>query len=83
LKHPDRQVANYLLKLKLSEQLDLATVEELQGLGAGPDTVAALRKLSEASATLAAPPPKPERIVLAPIPPPPVKKKKKGLSKEY
>src|SRR5207247_9035701 len=44
LKHPDRQVAAYLSKLKLSERLELRTVEELEGLGAGPATVDALRK---------------------------------------
>jgi len=32
-------------------------VEELQGLGAGPKTVAALRELSVASSTLSSPPP--------------------------
>jgi hypothetical protein len=72
LKHPDHQVATYLLKLKLSERLELATVEELQGLGAGPDTVAALRKMSVASNSLPAPPPKVEKIAPIPIPPPPV-----------
>jgi len=85
LKHPDRQVASYLLKLKLSERLDLSTVEELQGLGAGPDTVAALRKLSEGSASLAAAPPKVERIAPIPIPPPPVEAQNKLIEevREY
>src|SRR6266851_8809930 len=51
LKHPDKQVAGYLLKLKLSEHLDLRTIEELQGMGVGPSTMEALRKLVEISAT--------------------------------
>src|SRR5207302_8261915 len=62
LKHPDKQVASYLLKLKLSERLDARTIEELQGLGAGPGAMEALRKLMEGSAGLPAPPPKPVRI---------------------
>src|SRR5687767_13598091 len=66
LKHPDRQVAAYILKLKLSERLELKTIEELQGLGAGPASIEALRKLSEATASLPPPPPKPLKI--APIP---------------
>src|SRR5258708_28676795 len=72
LKHPDKQVASYLLKLKLSEHLDARTIEELQGMGVGPSTMEALRKLVEMSASLPAPPPTPVKITPAPIPPPPV-----------
>lgn len=72
LKHPDRQVAAYLLKLKLTERLDSRTIEELQGMGAGPVTVEALRKLAEGSSALPAPPPKPVKIAPIPIAPPPV-----------
>src|SRR5215831_1609618 len=68
LKHPDKQVAAYLLKLKLSERLDARTIEELQGMGAGPAATEALRKLAEASAGLPAPPPKPVRIAPIPMP---------------
>ncbi len=69
MKGDDRQTADYLShRIRMSERLDPRTVEELQGEGAGPKTVAALRKLSEESAGLpAAPPPKP-----APAPPPPI-----------
>ena len=66
LKQPDREVAAYLSKLKLSQRLDDRTVEELQGEGAGPKTVAALSELAAASASLPKPRPK------APKPPPPV-----------
>src|ERR1700680_325042 len=62
LKQPDRQVAEYLHHGKMVEKLDDRTVEELQGMGAGPKTVAALRELSEASGSLPvapAPPPNP------------------------
>ncbi len=67
---PDKEVAEYLHKIQISEQLDARTVEELQGLGAGPKTLAALNDLRESSATLpkAAPPPPPP--VYVPPPPP-------------
>src|ERR1700730_15193886 len=57
-KHPDKQVAAYLLKYKLSQRLDARTIEELQGLGAGPATMESLRKMVEGSASLPEPPPK-------------------------
>src|ERR1700730_7115648 len=57
-KHPDKQVAAYLLKYKLSQRLDSRTIEELQGLGAGPATMESLRKMVEGSASLPEPPPK-------------------------
>src|ERR1022692_252674 len=50
----DKKVAEEVQKIKLGNRLDGKTVEELQRLGAGPKTVAALQKLSEASASLAA-----------------------------
>ena len=65
----DRQTADYLSKrIRMSEHLEDRTIEELQGEGAGPKTVSALRKLSEESASLpaAAPPQAP------PPPPPPI-----------
>src|SRR5690348_13559720 len=52
LKQPDKQVAAYVAKLKLSERLDERTVEELQGEGVGPKTVAALSELVTGSASL-------------------------------
>ncbi|MEZ5400545.1 MAG: hypothetical protein R2729_12810 [Bryobacteraceae bacterium] len=71
MRHDDRKLATYLKKVSLSERLDAATVEELQGLGAGPRTVEALEALRDATRDLkkaAAPPPKPARPVLAPPP---------------
>jgi hypothetical protein len=57
----DRKVADTLRKLTLADKLDAGAVEELRSIGAGPKTVAALRELSEASASLpAAPPPLPK-----------------------
>jgi hypothetical protein len=64
LKQDDRQVADYVRKIKLTNRLDARTVEELQGEGLGPKTVQALGDLRQASAGLpAAPPP-------AALPPP-------------
>ena len=71
LKQPDRQVAEYLKHVKMAEKLDDQTIEDLQGQGAGPKTVAALKELGTASATLskaAAAPPK--AAVYVPPPPP-------------
>jgi hypothetical protein len=70
LHHDDRKVADYVKKIKLSDKLDERRVEELQGMGAGRATVAALRALSSSSASLPEPPPP---VVAAPkpvIPPP-------------
>jgi len=53
LKMADKEVAAYLLKnVHLTQKLDDKTIEELQGEGLGPKTVAALRALGAASANL-------------------------------
>jgi hypothetical protein len=70
LKEPDRQVAEYLHHVKMVEKLDDRTVEDLQGMGAGPKTVAALRELSNASSTLPVAAPPPPKPVIVPIPGP-------------
>ena len=70
LKQPDRQVAEYLRHVKLRDKLDDRTIEDLQSLGAGPKTVAALRELGDASANLPAPPPPTAKPVYVPPPPP-------------
>ena len=42
LRHDDRAIATFIKKnVKLSNRLDARQVEELQGMGAGPQTVAA------------------------------------------
>lgn len=70
LNHPDRQVADFLKQVKLTERLDERTIEDLQGQGIGPRTVSSLKALAEASATLP-PPPKPVAAVAPkPVPPP-------------
>jgi len=70
MKMPDKEVARYLATVKLSEHLDQRMVEQLEGEGAGPKTIAALDALATASASL----PKPEPKAPPPpayIPPPP------------
>jgi len=63
----DREVAEYLRHVKLSYKLDDRTIEDLQGSGAGPRTVAALHELRDSSASL---PPPPAAKPKAPPPPP-------------
>jgi len=80
LHNDDRAVADTVRRIKLTSRLDIGTVEDLQGMGAGPRTLAALRELVTASASLpvAAPvaPPPPQAI----LPPPSPEELKKILS---
>ncbi len=70
LKQDDRKMAEYLKKVKLTNQLDDATIEELQGLGAGPRTVAALKVLGDSTTSLPkAPPPTPKPVYVPPASP--------------
>ena len=71
LKHEDRRIAEYLKKIKLAARLDQRTIEELQGMGAGPQTLAALRLLVAESTGLPAPPPPAPPKVRPQGPPPP------------
>jgi hypothetical protein len=84
-KLPDKDVARYLTSVKLTQRLSPRTIEELQGKGAGPNTVAALNRLAETSATLAAPPPKVEAAKPKPIPPPSYEEQQKVIeaAREY
>lgn len=70
-KMPDKDVAAFLATVKLTQKLDLRTVEDLQGRGAGPKTVAALSNLATASAALPPPGPKAAAPKPKPLPPPP------------
>ena len=59
-KLPDKDVADYLAKVRLSQKLDDQTIEGLLSDGAGQKTIEALKKLGDASAKLPeAPPPPP------------------------
>jgi hypothetical protein len=53
-KQTDKETADFLATVKLSERLDDRSVEQMQSLGIGPRTIAALRKLSEQSQSLPA-----------------------------
>src|ERR1051326_3060524 len=66
-KYDDKKIADEVAKIRLTNRLDAATVEQVQHMGAGQKTVAAVRKLAEASANLPAAAPK---TPAAPIPPP-------------
>ena len=70
LKQPDKQVAETLRHFRMVEKLDDRKIEELQSLGAGPKTVAALKELGDASAGLAEPPPPAPKPVVVPLEPP-------------
>jgi hypothetical protein len=66
----DRKVAEYLKKVKLKNQLDDRTIEDLQGMGAGPKTVEALHRLRDETAGLSKASPPPPKPVYVPPPPP-------------
>lgn len=88
MKGDDRATADFLLhKVKLTERLDARVVEDLQGQGAGPKTVAALKRLSEESAGLpaAAAPEASVTHAPPPIPPPSAEEQAEVLAalKEY
>ena len=85
MKSPDIQVAQYLRNVKMTEKLDDATVEELQNKGAGPKTVAALRSMVDATASLPQAAPPPPKAVYVPPPPPDSEEQSKILdeAREY
>jgi hypothetical protein len=85
LKQPDAQVAQYLRQVKLTERLDDATVEELQNKGAGPKTVAALRSMVDATASLPQPAPSAPKVAYVPPPAPTSAEEQKILdeTREY
>ncbi len=69
-KYPDKQVAEYLKHVKLANKLDDETVENLQSLGTGPKTTAALHDLRDSTEKLAPPPPPPPpKVYKEPDPP--------------
>ena len=71
LRHDDRKIADYIKKnVKLVNRLDSRQVEEIQGMGAGPQTVAALRGLITESAALPVPPPPTPKLAVPGIPAP-------------
>jgi hypothetical protein len=65
---PDKTVADYVGRMKLTQKLEDPVIEQLQGEGLGPKTVAALRVLGAASSGQ---PPADLKKIEAPPPPPP------------
>ena len=70
LGHTDKQVADYLRSVKVTQRLDPGVVEDLQAAGAGSRTIEALRKISAETKSLPAAPPPPPKPVVISIPPP-------------
>src|SRR5690348_317869 len=66
MKMDDKKMASYLAGIKLSEKLDDKTLADLESEKLGPKTIAALKSLREASASLAEakapPPPAPVKV---------------------
>ncbi len=71
MKQSDKQVADVLKNVKLTQRLDTRTVEDLQGMGAGPRTLEVLRTLSQASIGMPMPGPVVASTTPAALPPPP------------
>jgi hypothetical protein len=69
-KMTDLDLARFLAKVKLTERLDDAVIEDLQGKGAGPKTIQALNHLHELSQGLTVAVPLPVKLPPKPIPPP-------------
>jgi hypothetical protein len=82
LKQSDKEVANYLRSLTLSERLEDRTIEELEGLGAGRRTLEALRELRDTSKGLSAAPEPASREREAPVIPPPSPAEQKRVLKQ-
>ena len=70
MKQTDKEVAGFLSKARLSERLDDRTIEEWQGLGIGPKTLAALKLLRDQSQGLPAAAALTPEAKPAPKPPP-------------
>jgi hypothetical protein len=85
LRHPDRQVADFLKNVKLTQQLTAGTVEDLAAEGAGPRTAEVLRRMVEQTKSLQPPPPPPRPAVVQQIPPPPAVEQARVLNeiREY
>ncbi len=70
LNHSDRQVAEYIRKIQLTERLTHRDVEELLGEGLGVRAADELRKLVAATASLPPPVKDPAPVKPVPMPPP-------------
>jgi hypothetical protein len=70
LKHPDKQVGEYLRKVQLTEKLEDRTIETLLAEGIGPKTLESLKILRDASERLEKPKPMAPKPAAPVIPPP-------------
>lgn len=70
LKQPDKQVADYLKNVTLSEQFTARDLDEMQALGIGPRTSEALQEMIRTTANLTPAPQDP--VVAKAAPPPPM-----------
>ena len=84
-KLPDKEVAAYLATVRVTSKLEDRVVEDMQGLGAGPKTIAALNRLVEQTAKLAMAAPKPPAPKYIEPPPPSAAEQKRVLAevREY
>ncbi|MFN9893163.1 MAG: hypothetical protein ACK58M_08010, partial [Acidobacteriota bacterium] len=79
LHHPDKSVAGYLKKTKLTNRLEPRQFEEFIAMGAGPLTVEVLRDLMLATKELAAAAPAPVKAAAPVIPPPSPEEQKRVI----
>src|ERR1035441_9565666 len=80
-KQSDKETADFLAATKLSDRLDDRTVEQMEGLGIGPRTLEALRKLSQQSQSLASAKPV-EPPAPPPVRPPPTSEEQAAIINE-
>lgn len=69
-KYDDKKIADEVLKIRLVNRLDPKVVEQVQHMGAGQKTVAAVQKLAESTASLPAAAAAAPKAAAAIIPPP-------------
>lgn len=86
LHQPDKQVADYLKKSKLTQRLEPGLFEEFSGMGVGPRTVEALRDLLTLTKDLPAGPAPVAKKPPPPVIPPPSAEEQKDIiekAREY
>jgi hypothetical protein len=86
LRHSDKQIAEFLRSVTLSDKLDDQTIDDIQSAGAGVKTVEVLKRLGVESASLKEAPPPPPPPKALPQKPPPDSIKQKAIidaAREY